>query len=434
MPKYNPHIAIVVLNYNGFGLTEECLSHLSKISYDNKTVILVDNCSTEKHECEKLETLSALYDHFLIIDDQNRGFGGGMNYGADFAIKNTNAEFIYIYSNDIFPRKNFFENMHEAFYNNDKLGIAGPLQYIYGQDKIYCAGSKIKKWTVKNKHITNLDEEKRLDWVNGAVFAIRRKCYEELSGFDEFYYCWYEDCDLSLRALKKGWDIDIIYDAVIDHKVAQTVGNRSIEFITHKCFYKTRNRFYFVKQHKSILERLVFFLYFCFWETPFAYYKSIKTKHGLAVLLTTYKTILMTVFLSSKKSEHAIIPDHNKKSFSKEMKSREVQLLWGKLNHINDEQPAKVAIYGAGKHSQWMEELTKEIDGPTIVGLYDDKPNSGCSIWGLPAANIKSLNPEDVDYIILSTDYFQLDMDSKCRQFFGEDIKTINLYDNKLLI
>lgn len=274
-----PRVAIIVLNFNGYDLTKECLFALSSLAYPEKEVILVDNCSSHPDEPEKLHGLNQYFDHLVLIPERNRGFAGGMNFGMAYAEKMGRFEYYLCCSNDIIPKSDFLDNLVSAMQSDPKIGIAGPVQYYHNQklemDSIYCAGTFVSGYLARCGHVHEIRQPPRLDYVNGAVFAIRRSCYRQTEGFDPIYYNWYEDIDLSARAKRLGWTLSLVPDSIVWHKVGQTVNKPDFRFKIHSIFYHFRNKVLFVKKNWRGARKFIFMLYFFFAFLPFKTFTSL---------------------------------------------------------------------------------------------------------------------------------------------------------------
>lgn len=301
-----PKVAIVILTYNGYELLKECLEAFSRINYSNKEIFLVDNCSQRVDEFAKLEKLSKYYNYLVQIINYNRGFSGGMNFGARYAIDKDGYKYILLHSNDVIPKKDFLNKLVRVMEKDEKIGIAGPLQYFYNNKmefkEIYFAGSTITPITNIAKHISRITDKPRVDYIVGSVFLIRKDCFLQLNGFDEKYYTWYEDCDLSARAKKSGWKLTLVKDSIVWHKVAQTIGRNTNKYILHSIFYHSRNRIIFVKKNKSRIEYYIFLFYLLCYEAPIFIIRKIKTrkisllKFNLRIIKEYYRGIFNALF------------------------------------------------------------------------------------------------------------------------------------------
>lgn len=93
----------------------------------------------------------------------------------------------------------------------------------------------------------------------------------------------------------------------------------------------------------------------------------------------------------------------------------------------------KVAIYGAGLHTRWMDKILAVDDksnGPEVVAILDDKPNESVSFFGKTPVNAETFDPSSVDAVIMSSDVKNKEMTKKCRDRWGDRVEIIDLYEN----
>ena len=88
----------------------------------------------------------------------------------------------------------------------------------------------------------------------------------------------------------------------------------------------------------------------------------------------------------------------------------------------------RIAIFGAGKHTQWLETSLEGITQPTVMAILDDKPDSTKTFFGRTPEKAADYHAETVDAILLSTDCLQEFMAARCRELYGPGVKLINLY------
>ena len=116
---YNPKISIVILNWNGFADTIDCLISLSKCTYSNFDVILIDNNSNDESVSiiKKWLTETRFQNLIFIENEENYGFAKGNNIGIDIALKN-NSDFILLLNNDTVVESDFLIELLN-FYNQN---------------------------------------------------------------------------------------------------------------------------------------------------------------------------------------------------------------------------------------------------------------------------------------------------------------------------
>jgi len=179
-------VAIVILNYNGWQDTIECLESVYQIDYPNYDVILVDNASSEdsivkiKEYCDgKIKVESKFFEYnpnnkpimvaeyekneledcsidpdfrnlpsnrklILIKNDRNYGFAGGNNIGVRFAMKYLKPEFILFLNNDTVVDEKFLMSLVGKIKDNSIIGSAQSLLLRKDCETIDSLGQELK--------------------------------------------------------------------------------------------------------------------------------------------------------------------------------------------------------------------------------------------------------------------------------------------------
>lgn len=253
-------IAIIIINYNGFKDTKDCLLSLNKLKNNNFfKVYLVDNGSSDDslikiHKFLKIAKLN--YPLELIISKNNLGFAGGNNLGIKKALKDGFNYFLLL-NNDTEVTPDFLAKLIEVSKKNPKAGIIGPKIMYYSQpNKIWFGGGKFS-WFGGGKHLRfneiekpkNSNAQKQIlnsqpllvDWITACCMLIKREVIKKIGLLQEKYFLYYEDTDYNLRARKAGFNILYVPNSVIYHKVSsftKTLGNPTI------WYYHFRNALY----------------------------------------------------------------------------------------------------------------------------------------------------------------------------------------------
>ncbi len=222
-----PNVFLIVLNWNGIDLLEDCLSSLQKVTHNNYKTLLVDNCSTD-------DSVEFVKSHFPSVDilqlDKNYGFARGNNLGCEHA-KNNGAEYVIFLNNDTLVDPNFIEPLI-SFFADKAVGQTVPkIYYAEEREKIWYAGGKINFWTgnIYHEGIRQKDEEKYniekvTDYATGCCIAMRVADYAEINGFDESFTMYGEDVDLSIRIKNRGQKVIFVPNSKIYHKVSASIG------------------------------------------------------------------------------------------------------------------------------------------------------------------------------------------------------------------
>jgi len=296
-------VGIVILNWNGWRDTIECLESVYQIDYPNYEVIVVDNNSKDnsiekiKEYCEgkikvsskffkykeenkpievieltseevikfkkidkKIESLPSNKKLILIKNSENLGFAGGNNVGIKFALK-SDCDFIFLINNDAVVEPNILKKFLNAWKELENPGaISGIIYYYNSPDKIWFGGAKWE-W-IKIRFKINEKFSKKIlktDYICGACMFTSKKVIQKVGLFDEKFFLVWEDSDWSYRARKKGYNLYILSDVKIFHKTAQSFG--SYQTFSYQ-YYFIRNQFLFFHKYYNSFLRILFSLIF----------------------------------------------------------------------------------------------------------------------------------------------------------------------------
>ena len=144
MDLNQPKVNIVIVNWNGLEDTSELLKSLSKISYSNFFIVIVDNNSAND-EAEKLEKSGQAKTH-IIKCKENLGFAGGNNVGIKYSLEQK-ADYILLLNNDTRVNPDFLEILVNKYESTDsQAGIVAPrINYYYEPKKIWSDGGNISR-------------------------------------------------------------------------------------------------------------------------------------------------------------------------------------------------------------------------------------------------------------------------------------------------
>lgn len=303
-------ISIIILNWNGWRDTIECLESLYKINYSNYNVILLDNGSedssleeiriyldggtkiesdlvqytTENKPIKVLEYTNKEADHgggreseiadlpshnklILIKNDKNYGFAEGNNIGIKYALRALDPEYVLLLNNDTVVDIDFLSGLVSAAESSDEIGFAGPKIYYYDfqgrKDVLSVAGIEL----IMNKGSFHrigamevdrgqYDQLRQVDYLEGSCLLIKREVLDKIGLFNSNYFAYWEETDLCLRGVKAGYRSVYVPSSKIWHKVsASSVG-------LTKLYYMTRNRLWFMRDNASSTEIAYFLMYF----------------------------------------------------------------------------------------------------------------------------------------------------------------------------
>lgn len=249
----NPKVSIIILNWNGWTDTLECLESLNKINYTNFDIILVDNHSQDNSVQKIKDFTKEKISVILIENKENYGFAEGNNIGIRYALKNLNPAYILLLNNDTVVDKDFLKELVNAGEKKDNIGILGPKIYNYDKrDIIWSVGCKIS-WKLARgiqigsgeKDNYQYDHERVVEYVNGSALLIKTSLINKIGLMNKIYFLYFEETDWTLRANQAGYKSLYVPKAKIWHKVSRSGGGISKPI---GLYYITRNRWIFMKK------------------------------------------------------------------------------------------------------------------------------------------------------------------------------------------
>ena len=235
---------IILVNYNGYKDTLECIDSIKENISNDYKIIVVDNKSTD----DSLNYLKKIKDIYLIESDKNGGFSYGNNLGIKYALDNDYQNIILL-NNDTVVTKDCFDKMVDL--SDDKeIGIIGNKVLYYDTDKIYSYGGSINLNRGTAILGYNQDNNKELNdqyvsFISGCCMLIKREVFDKIGLLNEDYFMYYEDVDFCLNA-SKYFKLKVINDSVIYHKVSASTGGEENPFAIK---YNTRNRIIFMNKY-----------------------------------------------------------------------------------------------------------------------------------------------------------------------------------------
>lgn len=246
-------ISIVIPNYNGEELLAKNLPKVVEAVYDYKDIeiIIVDDGSTDNSLASIKYYVSGdkskKIKFKIIQNEKNLGFSSVVNRGA----QNANGDILVLLNTDVVPKNDFLKPLIDKFH--DKLIFAvGCMDESIEDGKVVLRGRGIGRWQKGFLvHKKGEIDKKNTLWVNGGSGAFRKSIWDKLGGFNELYNPFYwEDIDLSYRALKSGYKILFEPTSVVLHEHEKgTIKKKFSPFKIKTIAY--RNQFIFVWENAT---------------------------------------------------------------------------------------------------------------------------------------------------------------------------------------
>ncbi|XOB46586.1 MAG: glycosyltransferase family 2 protein [Candidatus Nealsonbacteria bacterium] len=246
-----PKVSIIVLTWNNYQDTKECLASLKNLNYDNYSVVLVDNGSTD----DSFERLKNEFQHskFIFIKNKkNLGYAGGTNVGIKYSLEKLNPDFVWILNNDIVVASDSLKILVETLNKNSDVGVAGSTICWSGTKEIMEQYYYLNLWLGRFLVKTNLDENeiikiknKKGKYIGGAAVFLRKEALEEIGLIPEEYFMYDEDASWQENLRKTSWQLMYVGPAKVWHKKSVSSGGKKTIMPD---YYDSRNFLYFIKR------------------------------------------------------------------------------------------------------------------------------------------------------------------------------------------
>jgi len=268
-------VYVILLNYNGWRDTVECLETLFASDYDNYRVIVADCASTDDSidritdwakgdlaaprpapllseiqsprkpiglaVCQGPDCIAAdstLHDQplTLIAIGENRGFAGGNNVAIRHVLTRGDARYVCLLNNDTVVQSSALRALVEMAEKDGQIGaVGGTLAEYFAPDVVQCAaGGTIWQWhghnraTAASASLGEIEQRHDFNFISGACLFVRADVIGRVGVLDERYFLYNEDADWCLRIGAAGFRLAHAPTAVVWHKGGQSSVHGSV--------------------------------------------------------------------------------------------------------------------------------------------------------------------------------------------------------------
>lgn len=251
-----PDLSVIIPNYNGIEFLQECLESLEgqKCSLE---IIIVDNGSSDG----SVDYIKKKYGSLTLVENQeNMGFSKAVNQG----INKSSSPYIFLMNNDVVLEKDCLPSILECISRDENIfAVASKMIQYHDRDKLDDAGDEytILGYTKKageGKSPSLYSSVREIFSASAGAAIYRRSILDEIGCFDENFFAYMEDVDISYRAKIHGYKCIYCPDAVVYHYGSATSGSRYNEF---KIKLAARNNVYLPYKNMPWPQFLVNFLF-----------------------------------------------------------------------------------------------------------------------------------------------------------------------------
>ena len=279
-------VYIILVNWNGWNDTIECLESLLLLDYPEYRIVVCDNGSHDDSLImlrtwgeNKFVNESGNWQEYsravaekggngldsaftLVTNGDNLGFGGGTNVGLRYAMARGDADYCWLLNNDTVVHSAALKAMVARLAEKPDAGMCGStLRYYDDRPRVQALGGAIYfDWFGVAWHIGRMlrgevlidpvPVEKKMDYVVGASLLVRTSYVKDVGYLAEDYFLFFEELDWVLRG---GGDYTLAYapESVVYHKIGRSVGTSSNPALKSVAcdYYTFRNRIIFSRRY-----------------------------------------------------------------------------------------------------------------------------------------------------------------------------------------
>jgi GT2 family glycosyltransferase len=243
-----PAASVVVLNYNGEQHLSRCMAALACQELDGGfEVVLADNGSTDG----SIDSVRRDYPWVRVVEiGRNRGFSGGNNT----AFRAAAGRYVVVLNNDTRVRRGWLAALVAAVESDERVGaVTSKLVFADRPNIIQNTGLLLLSdgggadRGSGERDVGQYDRREEVFGFCGGAALLRREMLNDVGGFDETFFAYYEDADLSWRMRLRGWAIVYEPAAVVEHVHSATNVEGSPFFL----FHADRNRLFLLVKNAS---------------------------------------------------------------------------------------------------------------------------------------------------------------------------------------
>ena len=261
MTHYGPRVVVIVLNWCREDLTRKCLQSLEASSFRPAETLLVDNGS-EDGSGERLHR--EFPDVSFIQTGSNLGYAGGNNRGIEWALAK-DAEYILVLNNDTEMDTECLGLLTDTLRTGHRIGGVAPrVMYHSDPERVWYGGGYFSRMRGLGVHRAGdavpapVGDPEEVTFISGCCCLLDAAALRDIGFFDESFFAYVEDVDLSLRLMRAGYRL--MYDpraSVLHHTERADVPPTPFQIRQ-----RDRNRRRLMRKHFGTIARMPFGFWF----------------------------------------------------------------------------------------------------------------------------------------------------------------------------
>jgi len=288
-----PTVGILMINYNQWELTHNCINSVLNSEKVNVLIGLIDNNSN----AETPDWVNKTKQVIFYKSSKNSGFiAGNIKAFEILQDQKEKIDFVILLNNDTEVAPDMLKLLVEQFERHPETGLATPaITYAENPQIIWHAGGTFipTKMAVKQKYklIDELPQNpEKVDQVSGCAMMMRPELFKKIGYQDPDLFIYHEDVEQSIKSLKLGNKNFLVPKARMQHHVSITVGGALSPFAV---YFAHRNRYIFASRNLHGVTLAKFRIYYLFTtlaktinyplkkQSNLVYWMWLAFKHGL---------------------------------------------------------------------------------------------------------------------------------------------------------
>ena len=257
---------VIILNWNGWKDTIECLESVLRLDYPHLQILVCDNASSDdsiekikswargeliagcpnpqlshltsppvdkplsllhlsRHEAES-EGVHRDAQIVLIQTGANLGFAGGNNVGMRYALQDQECKYLWLLNNDTIVTNTALSALIQKANENDRTGAVSSICYFADAPSVVesWAGAHVNLWIGYARNSIEPRHDRWFDALYGASMLIARPAIEDCGLLDEGFFLYWDETEFCVRLRKKGWRLAAAPASQVFHKVNASTG------------------------------------------------------------------------------------------------------------------------------------------------------------------------------------------------------------------
>jgi GT2 family glycosyltransferase len=222
-----PLISVIVVNWNGLSLLDECFGSLSRQTWRNTEFILVDNGSTDGSRELLVSWSKRLSNAQAILLPTNTGFCAANNT----AFARARGEWIALLNSDAVAEPDWLEELVRYGDASRRIGMLACKILLQKPQGVIDKAGHLIYWDGQNRgrgtmevDVGQYNRAEEILWPDACAALYHRKVFEETGGFDETFFAFGDDADLGMRSRLLGWKAWYVPSAVVHHRHSASFG------------------------------------------------------------------------------------------------------------------------------------------------------------------------------------------------------------------